>query len=187
MSIFCFKFKQSFIWPLARPATEEETIIIELRQQTSKILSKTGIGSSSGSSRGSISGGSKLVGQYVMLMQGESFILMFKNTYFTKSILFITSDFIIICNNIVCTLSQFPVFVLNSLLTAVLPFIFYVNKCSFLYFMFFNFFQDLFFEIFSSNKNSGDTQSRFNKTFIKNQYFFRVFFHIHVVPSYLST
>ena len=65
--------KQSFIWPLARPATEEETIIIELRQQTSKILSKTGIGSSSGSSRGSISGGSKLVGQYVMLMQGELF------------------------------------------------------------------------------------------------------------------
>lgn len=67
-------FRQSFIWPLARPATPEETIVIELRQQTTKILFKTGTSSSSssGSSRGTISSSAKVIGQYVMLMQGES-------------------------------------------------------------------------------------------------------------------
>lgn len=66
-------FQQSFIWPLARPATPEETIIIELRQQTTKILFKTGTSSSSssGSSRGTISSSSKVIGQYAMLMQGK--------------------------------------------------------------------------------------------------------------------
>lgn len=62
---------QSFIWPLARPATPEETIIIELRQQTTKILLKTGIGSSATSSRGTINSNSKIIGKYAMLMQGK--------------------------------------------------------------------------------------------------------------------
>lgn len=64
---------QSFIWPLARPATAEENITVELRQQTTKILFKTGTSSSSssGSSRGTIASSSKVIGQYVMLMQGK--------------------------------------------------------------------------------------------------------------------
>ena len=66
-------FIQSFIWPLARNTTPEETITIELRQQTTKILFKSGTSSSStsGSSRGTIASSSKIIGQYVMLVQGE--------------------------------------------------------------------------------------------------------------------
>lgn len=58
---------------MARPTNPEETITIELRQQTTKILFKTGTSSSSssGSSRGTISSSSKIIGQYVMLVQGE--------------------------------------------------------------------------------------------------------------------
>jgi hypothetical protein len=67
-----FFFSQSFIWPLARPTSPDEPVLIELRQQTTKILFKSGAGSSSSSgSRGTISSSSKVVGQYVMLMQGE--------------------------------------------------------------------------------------------------------------------
>ncbi|XP_062700276.1 otoferlin-like isoform X1 [Aedes albopictus] len=64
---------QSFIWPLARPADEDETVIVELRQQTTKILLKTGIGGSAtsrGGSRGTITSSTKIIGRYVMLMQG---------------------------------------------------------------------------------------------------------------------
>ncbi|KAG4068681.1 hypothetical protein HA402_002372 [Bradysia odoriphaga] len=68
------KHVHSFIWPLARCASPEEHIIVELRSQTTKILLKTGLASSStsrgGSSRGAISSNSKMVGRYVMLMQG---------------------------------------------------------------------------------------------------------------------
>ncbi|XP_037920162.1 otoferlin-like isoform X1 [Hermetia illucens] len=67
---------QSFIWPLARPASPEENVIVELRSQTTKILLKTGLATSStsrggsGGSRGTISSSSKCIGQYVILMQG---------------------------------------------------------------------------------------------------------------------
>ncbi|XP_055370842.1 otoferlin-like [Condylostylus longicornis] len=69
---------QSFIWPLARPANPDESVIVELRSQTTKILLKTGLGGSSssrqgiggGGSRGTITSSSKCVGQYVILMQG---------------------------------------------------------------------------------------------------------------------
>ncbi|XP_055909489.1 otoferlin-like isoform X1 [Eupeodes corollae] len=64
---------QSFIWPLARPATAEETLTVELRTQTTKILLKTALGSTSSSRQGSsgtISSSSKCIGQYVILMQG---------------------------------------------------------------------------------------------------------------------
>ncbi|XP_038103984.1 otoferlin isoform X1 [Culex quinquefasciatus] len=64
---------QSFIWPLARPGDEDETVIVELRQQTTKILLKTGIGgtaSTRGASRGTITSSTKIIGRYVMLMQG---------------------------------------------------------------------------------------------------------------------
>lgn len=61
---------QSYIWPLARSATPDETIIVELRSQTTKILLKTGLTSPS-SSRGAISSSSKFIGRYVLLMQGE--------------------------------------------------------------------------------------------------------------------
>lgn len=61
---------------MARPATQEESISVELRTQTTKILLKTGVGggnggSSSSSSRGAISSNSKIIGRYVLLMQGE--------------------------------------------------------------------------------------------------------------------
>lgn len=65
--------RQSYIWPLARPATPEETITVELRSQTTKILLKTGLTSPS-SSRGAISSSSKLIGRYVLLMQGELYL-----------------------------------------------------------------------------------------------------------------
>ena len=68
----CFAWKtttQSFIWPLARPATADESVIVELRTQTTKILLKTGLASTS-TSRGTIASNSKIVGRYVMLMQG---------------------------------------------------------------------------------------------------------------------
>ncbi|XP_050073057.1 otoferlin-like [Anopheles maculipalpis] len=65
---------QSFIWPLARAADETETITVELRQQTTKILLKTAIGgtggtSGSASSRGSITSSTKIIGRFVMLAQ----------------------------------------------------------------------------------------------------------------------
>ncbi|XP_049278601.1 otoferlin-like [Anopheles funestus] len=66
---------QSFIWPLARAADETETITVELRQQTTKILLKTAIGGGSGgtsgsaSSRGSITSSTKIIGRFVMLAQ----------------------------------------------------------------------------------------------------------------------
>uniref|UniRef100_A0A182N8H2 C2 domain-containing protein n=1 Tax=Anopheles dirus TaxID=7168 RepID=A0A182N8H2_9DIPT len=64
---------QSFIWPLARAADETETITVELRQQTTKILLKTGIGGagagSSASNRGSITSSTKIIGRFVMLAQ----------------------------------------------------------------------------------------------------------------------
>uniref|UniRef100_A0A182SDB5 C2 NT-type domain-containing protein n=1 Tax=Anopheles maculatus TaxID=74869 RepID=A0A182SDB5_9DIPT len=64
----------SFIWPLARAADETETITVELRQQTTKILLKTAIGgtggtSGSASSRGSITSSTKIIGRFVMLAQ----------------------------------------------------------------------------------------------------------------------
>lgn len=65
-----FYIVQSFIWPLARPATADETIIVELRTQTTKILMKTGFASAS-TSRGTITSSSKVVGRYEMLMQGK--------------------------------------------------------------------------------------------------------------------
>ncbi|XP_036320069.1 uncharacterized protein LOC118734456 [Rhagoletis pomonella] len=74
---------QSFIWPLARPATDEEPLTVELRTQTTKTLLRTGLshasgglmggGGSSGSGgsmSGIISSSSKCVGQYIVLMQG---------------------------------------------------------------------------------------------------------------------
>lgn len=68
-------FLQSFIWPLARSASPEENVIVELRSQTTKILLKTGLGTPStsraGTSRGTICSNSKIVGRYVMLMQGK--------------------------------------------------------------------------------------------------------------------
>ncbi|XP_055296702.1 otoferlin isoform X2 [Sitodiplosis mosellana] len=60
---------QSFIWPLARPSTADESVVVELRTQTTKILLKTGLASTS-TSRGTIASNSKMVGRYVMLMQG---------------------------------------------------------------------------------------------------------------------
>lgn len=54
---------------MARPATSEESVIVELRTQTTKILLKTGLASTS-TSRGTIASNSKIVGRYVMLMQG---------------------------------------------------------------------------------------------------------------------
>lgn len=70
---------QSFIWPLARPAAPDEAVLVELRSQTTRILLKTtglvtgslGSGSNGGGSRGAISSSSKVVGRYVMLMQGK--------------------------------------------------------------------------------------------------------------------
>ncbi|EDS34964.1 26S protease regulatory subunit 6a [Culex quinquefasciatus] len=66
------QYPRSFIWPLARPGDEDETVIVELRQQTTKILLKTGIGgtaSTRGASRGTITSSTKIIGRYVMLMQ----------------------------------------------------------------------------------------------------------------------
>ncbi|KFB41978.1 AGAP000389-PA-like protein [Anopheles sinensis] len=68
---------ESFIWPLARAADEAETITVELRQQTTKILLKTGIGIASGGgngsggpgNRGSITSSTKIIGRFVMLAQ----------------------------------------------------------------------------------------------------------------------
>lgn len=71
-----FLFFQSFIWPLARPANPDETISVELRTQTTKILMKTGIVSAS-TSRGTITSSSKIVGRYVMLMQGIYLYIIF--------------------------------------------------------------------------------------------------------------
>uniref|UniRef100_A0A1I8P4F1 C2 domain-containing protein n=1 Tax=Stomoxys calcitrans TaxID=35570 RepID=A0A1I8P4F1_STOCA len=67
---------QSFIWPLARPATDEEPLIVELRAQTTKTLIRTSLSHASGGwmggspATGTISSSSKCVGQYLMLMQG---------------------------------------------------------------------------------------------------------------------
>lgn len=68
---FCLPM-QSFIWPLARCASPDESIIVELRTQTTKILLRTGLATTSSTSRGTISSNSKIVGRYVMLMQGKS-------------------------------------------------------------------------------------------------------------------
>ncbi|XP_031628335.1 otoferlin isoform X2 [Contarinia nasturtii] len=59
---------QSFIWPLARPATSDESVTVELRTQTTKILLKTGLATTS-TSRGTIASNSKIVGKFAMLMQ----------------------------------------------------------------------------------------------------------------------
>lgn len=70
---------QSFIWPLARPATSDENVIVELRSQTTKNLLKAGLASTS-NSRGTIASNSKIVGRYVMLMQGKqtcTFFILF--------------------------------------------------------------------------------------------------------------
>ncbi|XP_058978172.1 otoferlin-like [Musca domestica] len=67
---------QSFIWPLARPATDEEPLIVELRTQTTKTLIRTSLSHASGGwmggspATGTITSSSKCVGQYMMLMQG---------------------------------------------------------------------------------------------------------------------
>ncbi|XP_037936219.1 otoferlin-like [Teleopsis dalmanni] len=65
---------QSFIWPLARPANNDEPLIVELRTQTTKTLLKTGLSHASGGlvggTSGTITSSSKCVGQYVVLMQG---------------------------------------------------------------------------------------------------------------------
>ncbi|XP_065364288.1 otoferlin-like [Calliphora vicina] len=66
---------QSFIWPLARPACDEEPLIVELRTQTTKTLIKTGLSHASGglmggTATGTITSSSKCIGQYMMLMQG---------------------------------------------------------------------------------------------------------------------
>ncbi|KAL9883742.1 otoferlin-like isoform 3-T8 [Glossina fuscipes fuscipes] len=72
---------QSFIWPLARSATDDEPLIVELRTQTTKTLIKTGFSQASGSwmgsgggtmsaTTGTIASSSKCVGQYIILMQG---------------------------------------------------------------------------------------------------------------------
>lgn len=68
---FCLPM-QSFIWPLARCASPDESIIVELRTQTTKILLRTGLATTSSTSRGTISSNSKIFGRYVMLMQGKS-------------------------------------------------------------------------------------------------------------------
>lgn len=68
---------QSFIWPLARPATDEEPLIVELRTQTTKTLIRTSLSHASGGwmggspATGTITSSSKCVGQYLMLMQGK--------------------------------------------------------------------------------------------------------------------
>ncbi|TMW49672.1 hypothetical protein DOY81_005241 [Sarcophaga bullata] len=67
---------QSFIWPLARSANEDEPLIVELRTQTTKTLIKTGLSHASGglmggsTATGTITSSSKCIGQYMMLMQG---------------------------------------------------------------------------------------------------------------------
>ncbi|XP_055682391.1 otoferlin [Lutzomyia longipalpis] len=66
---------QAFVWPIARSASPEEIIIVELRTQTTKILVKTGLSTTTSSStssaiRGAIGSSSKVIGRYVMLMQG---------------------------------------------------------------------------------------------------------------------
>uniref|UniRef100_A0A182TL79 C2 domain-containing protein n=1 Tax=Anopheles melas TaxID=34690 RepID=A0A182TL79_9DIPT len=69
---FAVPLCSSFIWPLARAADETETITVELRQQTTKILLKTAIGVSgtgTPSSRGSITSSTKIIGRFVMLAQ----------------------------------------------------------------------------------------------------------------------
>uniref|UniRef100_A0A1A9V0H2 Uncharacterized protein n=1 Tax=Glossina austeni TaxID=7395 RepID=A0A1A9V0H2_GLOAU len=73
----------SFIWPLARSATDDEPLIVELRTQTTKTLIKTGFSQASGSwmgsgmgttstTTGTIASSSKCIGQYIILMQGKS-------------------------------------------------------------------------------------------------------------------
>ncbi|XP_058826545.1 uncharacterized protein LOC131686631 [Topomyia yanbarensis] len=77
---------QSFIWPLARPADVDEAVVVELRQQTTKILLKTGIGGSAtsrGGSRGTITSSTKIIGRFVLLMQGQLLLMLspkFKQT-----------------------------------------------------------------------------------------------------------
>ncbi|GAB0097051.1 hypothetical protein DMENIID0001_126430 [Sergentomyia squamirostris] len=65
---------QAFVWPLARSSTPEEPVVIELRAQTTKILSKAGLSTSSSTStsatRRIIRSNAKVIGRYVMLMQG---------------------------------------------------------------------------------------------------------------------
>lgn len=79
--LFCF-IAQSFIWPLARPATDEEPLIVELRTQTTKTLIRTSLSHASGGwmggspATGTITSSSKCVGQYMMLMQGK-FLLIY--------------------------------------------------------------------------------------------------------------
>ncbi|XP_037882355.1 uncharacterized protein LOC119633128 isoform X2 [Glossina fuscipes] len=78
---------QSFIWPLARSATDDEPLIVELRTQTTKTLIKTGFSQASGSwmgsgggtmsaTTGTIASSSKCVGQYIILMQATSWGLL---------------------------------------------------------------------------------------------------------------
>lgn len=70
MTEFFSLILQSFVWPLARSASPDESIIVELRTQTTKILLRTGLATTS-TSRGTISSNSKIVGRYIMLMQGK--------------------------------------------------------------------------------------------------------------------
>ena len=72
-----FHYFQSFIWPLARSANEDEPLVVELRTQTTKTLIKTGLSHASGglmggsTATGTITSSSKCIGQYMMLMQGK--------------------------------------------------------------------------------------------------------------------
>lgn len=70
---------------MARPATQDESVTVELRTQTTKILLKTGIGTSSSSgssSRGAISSSSKIIGRYVILMQGKLYYMFLLENIF---------------------------------------------------------------------------------------------------------
>lgn len=80
---------QTFIWPLARCASPEESLVVELRLQSSILLRTTlnakassvrgdagtggmggDVGGASTSSSSRAIGSTKTVGRYVMLMQG---------------------------------------------------------------------------------------------------------------------
>lgn len=73
--VHLFSILQKFIWPLARSASPEESVVVELHSQTTQILFNPGRGSPSTSkantSWGTINNKSEFIGRYVMLMQGE--------------------------------------------------------------------------------------------------------------------
>lgn len=96
---------QTFVWPLARPATDDEYLIIELGFQSTKRLIQSGIsnvskgilGSSNASessyvsTSGSILGSNRCFGRYLLLMQGKPINVNFisKKTFYTTLLVFL--------------------------------------------------------------------------------------------------